>query len=159
MDEKSKQILTQYTGDALDILDHSIALFEAGRQSFYRVAAVQLRILLCDSNFRHNKQEDISVIPELIPSLMLHPLDAQGLPLMNLPALDLKNWLNAPSGPDPELSVRQLIRRVCDTDGGVHVDIKPLAGLPDSGNSRQWIINIARYISATLTPIFHRAHI
>jgi hypothetical protein len=154
MDERSKQILARYAGDALDILDHSLTLFDQGHRNFYRVAAVQLRILLCDTNFRHNKQEDIALIPELLPELLLYPVNAQGFPQPDLSPVDLKTWLDLPAGTDPPLSVRQLIRRVCDTDGGVHVDVKPLAGLPESGNTRQWIINIARYISSVLTPVF-----
>ncbi|MHC1740343.1 MAG: hypothetical protein AB9897_04450 [Anaerolineaceae bacterium] len=147
MDERSREILAQYTADALTILDHSIALSENGHESFYRVVAVQLRILLCDTNFRHGKTEEIAVIPLLFPRLTLHPIDSLGLPLKHLLSIDLKTWLDLPAGSDSELTTRQLIRRVCDIDGGAHVDIKPLAGLPENGNTRQWIINLAKYIS------------
>jgi hypothetical protein len=151
MDQKSKLILAQYTVDALNILDHSISLYAEGHESFYRVAAAQLRILLCDSNFRHGKSEDISVIPVLLPDLKLQPVDSNGQPQLSASPVDLQTWLDLPSHIEEELTVRQLIRRICDVDGGAHVDIKPLAGLPIHGNTHQWIINLARYLSPLLS--------
>jgi hypothetical protein len=151
MDQKSKLILAQYTTDALNILDHSISLYDEGHESFYRVAAAQLRILLCDTNFRHGKSEDIAVIPVLLPDLKLRQIDSSGQPQLDLPPVDLQTWLDSPSRIETDLSVRQLIRRICDIDGGAHVDIKPLAGLPVHGNARQWIINLSRYLSPVLS--------
>jgi hypothetical protein len=151
MDNKSLQILAQYTIDALNILDHSITLYDEGHESFYRVAAAQLRILLCDTNFRHGKNEDIAIVPVLMPEIKLLPIDADGNPQPEKTPLELKTWLDSPSQIDTNLSVRLLIRRICDVDGGAHVDIKPLAGLPAQENTRQWIINLARYLSPILT--------
>lgn len=150
MDKKSKQILAQYTIDALNILDHSITLYDEGHESFYRVAATQLRILLCDTNFRHGRPEDIAIVPVLLPEIKLRPLDANGQPMLTESPVSLQTWLDSPSLIEDDLTVRQLIRRICDVDGGAHVDIKPLAGIPVQGNTRQWIINLARYLSPVL---------
>ena len=151
MDEKSKLILSQYTMDALNILDHSIRLYEEGHDSFYRVAATQLRILLCDTNFRHGQTEDIAVVPILLPDLQLNLLDDQALPIVETPPVNLQTWLDSAAGEETGLTIRQLIRRICDVDGGAHVDIKPLAGLPQKSDTRQWIIRIGKYISPILT--------
>jgi len=151
MDKQSKRILAQYTKDAVNILDHSLQLFEEGHESFYRVVAAQLRILLCDTNFRHNQQEDIAVLPILAPDLQLHRLDENAQPIMDENTVDLQTWLDSPAGTKTRLTVRQLIRRVCDVDGGAHVDIKPLAGIPDQEIARQWIINIGKYISPLIS--------
>ena len=150
MEAPSKQILAQYTRDALSILDHSILLYDEGQESFYRVVAAQLRILLCDTTFRHNKQVEIAIVPQLFPDFKLCPIDDLGRPRLNLPPLDLAVWLDSQAAAGSGLSIRQLIRRVCDIDGGAHVDLKPLAGLPENGNTRQWIINLARYLSPLL---------
>ena len=147
MDEQSKRILAQYTQDAVNILDHSLQLYEEGHLSFYRVAAAQLRILLCDTNFKHGKQEDIAIVPILAPNIKFRLFDDTALPRMDLAEVDLQTWLDSPAGSKMGLTLRQLIRRVCDIDGGAHVDIKPLAGLPDGDNARQWIINIGKYVS------------
>ena len=150
MDDKSKHILSRYTLDALNILDHSIQLFDEGHESFYRVAAAQLRILLCDTTFRHGKQEDIAIVPVLLPDLNLSPVDAQGNPSRTA-SMNLQTWLDSPSQIEAGMTIRQLIRRICDVDGGAHVDIKPLAGLPLEGNTHQWIMNIARYLLPVLS--------
>jgi hypothetical protein len=148
MDESSRQILKQYTLDALSILEHSVWLYEQGHHSFYRVAATQLRILLCDTTFRHDHQQDISIIPILVPGLRLHIFsETQSI----TPEVDLQTWLDSPAGMQTDLSVRQLIRRICDIDGGAHVDIKPLAGLPVNADTRQWIIQISKYLLPILT--------
>ena len=151
MDKKSKLILAQYAQDSLKILDKSIALYQEGNESFYRVAATQLRLLLCDTSCRHGKTVDIALIPVLLPNLLLIPLDDQAHPQLNFAPIDLKHWLDSPAGTDTGLSVRQFIRRVCDIDGGAHVDIKPLAGLPKLGDTHQWIINLSKYISTLLS--------
>jgi hypothetical protein len=151
MDNQSKLILAQYTQDALNILDHSLRLFDEGHKSFYRVAATQLRILLCDTNFRHGKQEDIAVVPVLAPSIKLHLLDEDAFPRLDSEPVDLQTWLNSPAGSGSDLTIRQLIRRVCDVDGGAHIDLKPQAGIRDQENARQWIIKIGKYISPRIS--------
>ena len=91
------------------------------------------------------------MIPVLLPDLKLQPVDSNGQPQLSASPVDLQTWLDLPSRIEEKLTVRQLIRRFCDVDGGAHVDIKPLAGFPIHGNARQWIINLARYLSPLLS--------
>ncbi len=143
MDERSRAVLTQYTRDAINILEQCVRLYEEGHESFYRVAAAQLRILVCDTTFRHDRQVDIAIVPTLLPDLRLHLMSDK---TRSQPEVDLQTWLDSPSGLEPEMTIRQLIRRVCDIDGGAHVDVKPLAGLPKDGDTRQWIIDVSKFL-------------
>jgi hypothetical protein len=149
MDEKSKRVLLQYTLDTASILKQSIHLMETNAPGFYRVAAVQLRILLCDTTFRHNRMEDIAVLPILFPELKL-----PGLSLTDekdqAQWLTLKDWLDQRAFADSKLSVRQMIRRVCDVDGGAHFDPKPLQGVPVEIDQAQWILKIAKIVQPEL---------
>lgn len=150
MDEKSIKILQQYTLDALSILTHSVRLVKAGEVSFYRVAAAQLRILLCDTTFRHEHQEEIAILPILYPELCLHPLDATGKPDVKAVPLALDKWLEQPAYENSALTVRQMIRRICDVDGGAHVEIKPRAGVPDGVDVSSWIVDISEELIPVL---------
>lgn len=116
-------VLRAYLEDSLHILTASLEQVENGAAPFYRVVALQLRLLLCDSSRRHNRLEDSSLAEQLFPDLALPALTPPHAPL------PLAQWLEQPAAPG--LSVRQLIRRVCDQDGGAHVDPHPQAGLPD----------------------------
>lgn len=151
MEPSSKKILFQYTQDALSILTHSVRLAKEGEVSFYRVAAVQLRILLCDTTFRHDRQEEISILPILFPEVKLHPLDSSGKPDRCADPLPLQQWLEMPSFEHSPLTIRQMIRRICDVDGGAHVEIKPRAGVPDGVDACAWILGIAEEIIPVLT--------
>ena len=117
--------LLAYGRDSLNILQLSLQLVQQGRRPFYRVAALQLRLLLCDTTRRHGQVIDIAVLPQLLPNLELPAVIPDEKPL------PLKEWLAQPipGQADQTLTVRQLIRRVCDQDGGAHVDYKPEAGL------------------------------
>lgn len=150
MDANSKKILFQYTQDALSILTHSLRLVKEGEPSFYRVAAVQLRILLCDTTFRHDRQEEISVLPILFPELCFHPLDSSGKPDEHIGPIPLQQWLELPAYKDSPLTLRQMIRRICDVDGGAHVEVKPLAGVPEGVDACIWISGIAEEIIPVL---------
>jgi len=90
----------------------------------------------------------------VIPELMLLPVDPTGAPQSDRLPVDLKTWLNLPVVSGSDLTIRQLIRHVCDSDGGAHVDIKPLADLPGMGDLHQWMINISRYVSPLLCGCF-----
>lgn len=153
MDEQSKSVLKQYTLDAVSILERSLELCKTGHPSFYRVAAVQMRILLCDTTFRHDHQEDIAILPILFPELMLHRLDANYRPRMDEPKIDLLTWLNSIADPKSNLTLRQIIRRVCDVDGGAHVDLKSQAGISDQETARLWIIAIGEYLVPLLDEV------
>lgn len=147
VDEWTRRLLKQYATDALDLLADSIAMYKKGRTPYYRVAALQLRLLLCDTTYRHERREDIALLPALAPELLL-PLLARtpGAP----ETVDLQTWLDSPSGLDNNLTIRQMIRRVCDTDGGAHVEIKPLAGLPHYEEVGQWVIDVSKLILPVL---------
>ncbi len=129
-----RQTLLAYTRDALAILRHSLQLCQQGHRPFYRVTALQLRLLLCDTTRRHNQAVDIAVLPQLIPNLELPAFGPGGT------RLPLNAWLALPipGQPDQALTIRLLIRRVCDQDGGAHVDFKPAASL-ESLDPAEWI--------------------
>jgi hypothetical protein len=133
--------LLAYARDSIDILNYSLQLCRQGRRPFYRVAALQLRLLLCDTTRRHDQVVDIAVLPQINPDLEL-PEIAPGVR-----KLSLKDWLAQPipGQPDQALTVRQLIRRVCDQDGGAHVDFKPEAGL-ETLDAAEWIMKIGEIV-------------
>jgi hypothetical protein len=56
--------------DAINNLKQNIRLFNEGQTSAYRVVAVQLRVLLCDSD----KRKDLSLMPRLFGDVKFHPL-------------------------------------------------------------------------------------
>ena len=130
-----------YANDSVKILVTSLELVEQGRLEFYRVAALQLRLLLCDTTRRHNQIEDISLAKRIWPHLHLHPLNLEGFFDSDLDPIPLSDWLAQrlplPSG--EALTLRGLIRRVCDQEGGAHVDLKPAPGLPAQPDVIEWV--------------------
>ena len=130
-----------YARDSLRILGTSLELVKQGRLEFYRVAALQLRLLLCDTTRRHNQVVNISLSKRLWPDLHLHPLNQDGFfdPGRN-PVL-LSDWLaqRLPLSSGQVLTLRDLIRRVCDQEGGAHVDLKPESGLPALPDVIDWV--------------------
>ncbi len=130
--------LGEYARDSLEILRRSLELCRQGQRPFYRVAAVQLRLLLCDSTHRHNQLIDISLLPQLLPTLELPAPEPDGQ------LLPLKEWLAWPL-PGLALTVRELIRRVCDQDGGAHVDFRPVAGL-EGLDPAGWIVELGEIV-------------
>ena len=138
----SRQTLLAYARDSLEILGYSLQLCRQGRRPFYRVAALQLRLLLCDTTRQHDQVVDIAVLPQLFPNLELPAMSPGGK------RLPLKDWLAqpVPGQSDQPLTIRQLIRRVCDQDGGAHVDFKPEAGL-ESLDAAEWIQTIGEIVT------------
>ncbi len=130
-----------YAHDALEILRTSLEMVSQGRLEFYRVAALQLRLLLCDTTRRHNQVVNISLARRLWPELRLHPLNAEGVFDPRLEPLLLPAWLaqRLPLPADRSLTLRELIRRVCDQEGGAHVDLRPDAGLSKVPDVPGWI--------------------
>jgi hypothetical protein len=137
--------LERYLRDSAAILGRSLELARSGEPWFYRVAALQLRLLLCDTTHRHNDVVDIALVPRLRPDLRLpSPLDpAQILPLSEWLEIELPLREKQSSG--PALTIRQLIRRVCDQDGGAHADPRPRAGLPAEG-APDWILTLGELV-------------
>lgn len=136
--------LEAYTRDALHLLQRSVQLAAGGETAFYRVAAMQLRLLLCDTTRRHGRSEPTALAPRLLPELKLPPVLPNGKPDRTRAPLPLNNWLDQPlpDGDPSAISLRTLIRRVCDQDGGAHVDPRPHAGLADIPDPAGWILNI-----------------
>ena len=142
--------LTAYTRDALHILQRSLALAAAGESVFYRVAAVQLRLLLCDTTRRHNRVENTALAPRLIPHLHLPPLQMDGSADMHAPPLPLPAWLDLPLLAAPHIRLGDFIRRVCDQDGGAHVDPHAHAGLDAIPNHAGCMLCIAEVAAKAL---------
>jgi|GEM_PF-1539091 len=147
--------LFNYFRDSLKILESSLGLYRQGAREQYRVMAGQLRLLLCDTTRAHNRVVDISLAARLYPDLALHP-PADGDPGFErsrapLPRLE---WLNQTVvlADGTRLSLRDLIRWVCDKDGGAHVDPPagrvPVRGGLGSGTAGQdaWIAALCDYI-------------
>ena len=130
-----------YARDALKILQTSLELVGQGRLEFYRVAALQLRLLLCDTTRRHNQVVDISLVRRLYPQLRLFALNQEGLFDPRLDPLTLSDWLaqRLLLVAVQALTLRALIRRVCDQEGGAHVDLKPEAGLRGVPDVPGWV--------------------
>lgn len=135
------EVLASYFSDALNILKRSVELAQNEQPAFYRVAAVQLRLLCCDTTRRHGDIVDISLLARLLPGLRLAPLAGAHFN-HSLPALPLAAWLEQPLPLEPALTIRRLIRRVCEQDGGAHVDPRPVVSLP-TGDVRAWVLAIA----------------
>jgi len=137
-----------YALDALDILKESIRLASGEHTGFYRVAAAQLRLLLCDTTRKHGKIVDISLLPRLLPKLSLPPVDYDAYIVSRADDILLVDWLKQKVVMDEssEVTIRQLIRLVCDQDGGAHVDYKPESILRRTSNYAQFILSIAEIV-------------
>ncbi len=130
-----------YARDALKILETSLELVEQGRSEFYHVVALQLRLLLCDTTRCHNRMVDISLARRLWPGLQLYSLNPEGRFDPSLPPRLLSEWLaqHLPLEGSQAVTLRALIRRVCDHEGGAHVDLKPQAGLQGVPDVPGWV--------------------
>jgi hypothetical protein len=151
-----------YTRDALHILEHNLRLYREGASECYRAAAAQLRLLLCDTNRIHERLVDISLVPRLFPDLHLaalregpppSPADPGELNFQPGPgSLSLAEWLAQeipiPSG--GRISLRELIRTVCEQDGGAHVDQRPVAWLRGWEERGARIAELGTYILSAL---------
>lgn len=146
MNSQERRLLAGYAQDALEILAQSQELYRQGQKYFYRVTAVQLRLLLCDTVRRHEKIIPVALAVRLWPELRLPALvlDPTGLK-----HLSTEEWL-AQELPESGLTVRQFIRRVCDQDGGAHVDTRKYARLPDGFPTGEWIIRLGEIVMAEL---------
>jgi len=148
MDKKHQQAV-EYLQGALDILRTSLELGRGRQPVFYRVAAAQLRLLLCDTTRRHDRMEDIALARRVMPELRLLPLVGRQFDASR-ERIPLSDWLLQPLPSDREqnqLTIRQLIRQVCDQDGGVHVDLNNKVSETPAIH-REWIFLIGAYIVA-----------
>ncbi len=139
--------LAGYIRDAVQILMQSQMLYQQGQTCFYRVAAVQLRLLLCDTVRRHGQMISIALAPRLwndlrFPALVEEEFEPK--------SLSIEDWLEQ-GVPGCELSVRQFIRCVCDQDGGAHVDMRLLARLPEGFQTADWIFRLSKIVVKELS--------
>jgi len=148
MPHRTRLYLQTYTSDSINILEGSLKMIRNGNPAFYKVVAVELRTLLCDSTRRHNEIVDISLASRLAPHLSLHPISQEGSFDHSLPRLPLAEWLQQPlpASIEPPITIRELIRKVCDQEGGAHVDPKPEGRLPQNLNATAWIADIGSYV-------------
>lgn len=147
-------LLRAYTLDALSILQRCLEL-SGDCPAFYRVAALQMRLLLCDTTRRHGQVVSIATLPRLLPDLRLPAMDAAGRPDERI-RLPLSEWLNEPlPATSAPVTPRQLIRCVCDQDGGAHVDLKPQANLRDlpAEETALWINRLAQALLDAVLPL------
>lgn len=151
-----------YARDALHILRYNLRLYRQGAHACYRVVAAQLRLLLCDTNRVHDRLLDISLVPRLFPDLRLEALEAdfQSSPdeLRFLPGagtLSLADWLaqEIPAPGGEPISLRELIRSVCEQDGGAHVDPRPVSRLRSWEARGALLASLGTYILAELEPL------
>ena len=141
----SQDALREYVRGAVQILRRSIEWYDGGETVFYRVMAVELRLLLCDTTRRHDEIIDLALLPRFAADLRLPVLtnagewDAGGQPLEIGPWLD--QTVSAAGG--RQISLRQLIREVCEQDGGAHVDWRRHTDLAANTGQARWIRTIA----------------
>ena len=142
------QELIDHALDSIEIIRKSLSLVDEGNAPFYRVIAVQLRMLLCDSTRRHGKIEDISLLPCWLPEIRLEKLDENGQQRSGLAGLTINEWLDQKLVVDSgkNQTIRQWIRQVCDQDGGAHYDPKVKSQLDPNTNYRDFIITLGRYL-------------
>jgi len=144
---QNRPVLLIYARDAATILQRSMELYDAGETAFYRVMAVQLRLLLCDTARVHNAPLDLALAPRVFPDLRLPPVGPGGQFDRHAAPLALDAWLEQPL-PGPGMTLRRLIRQVCDQDGGAHVDRRE-PHLPP-GQYAGWIRAAAGVVSSAL---------
>jgi hypothetical protein len=89
----------------------------------YRLLAVQPRMLLCDRKREHGDYTDISLLPKMIP--VPHFISINNPP----DSLPLPEWLaqTVTLTDGSSHSIREMIKLICERDGGAHVD---LSGMP-----------------------------
>lgn len=117
------EVLDGFLRDSLSILNESLQLIDRGEIAFHRVLALQLRLLLCDTTREHGRINNVSLIPRLDPKIELPILGPSGFSKSK--KLALKQWLDQNiDKSEKSMTIRELIRRVCDLEGGAHVDMK-----------------------------------
>ena len=143
--------LADYARGSLNLIARSLSEIEKGYPEFYRVIALQLRLLLCDSTRRHNQTVDISLVPQVLPELKFHPLNSIGEFDHDLPPMTLEEWLAQPlpiKATSP-VTIRTLIRHVCAAILVTHLADQRAAMLfiPEAA---RWVVHIGRYVMERL---------
>jgi len=91
--------------------------------------------------------------------MRFHQLDDDGTFTPSLEKIPLNEWLDQilPEQNDPNITIRQLIRSVCDQDGGAHVDQKSNAGVHKINSREKWIYCVSQYIEKELCTYISQA--
>ncbi len=141
---------TIYLKDSLNIIAQSLKSINSGQTFFYRVIALQLRLILCDTLRVHDEVVDISLIRRIEPNIQLHLISWDVDTVLPPKKLSLDDWLSTPipGTKDEPITIRKLIRQVCDTDGGAHIDQR--ANLVFPPDYREWIIRLAGSVLSDL---------
>ncbi|HWQ04397.1 MAG TPA: hypothetical protein VN452_03485 [Longilinea sp.] len=147
MVETDREQLLDYAQDAALILHEALQRIDFCQFYFYRVAAVQLRLLLCDTARLHDRSIPTALSARLWPELRLRPLEKSNPGLFGL-----NEWLDQKM-PESEFSIRQFIRRIGDQDGGVHVDIRKNRQLPDQKRTINWIFIVSSIVLEALDQV------
>ncbi len=140
-------MLLIYARDAVSILQQALRHTVEGQACFYRVAAVELRLLLCDTTRRHDQVVSLALVKRLKLEISFQSLDPASIDLK----LDLEDWLEQKM-PEEGLTVRQFIRAVCDQDGGAHVDLRQPTRLPEWNTTAARIIQLSEVTLTALIP-------
>jgi hypothetical protein len=146
-DKKASSNLESYFWDSLRTIEICLDQVDEGQPEFYRVIAAQLRLLLCDTTREHDQVVDISLLPRVFPGIQLQPLGKKGYFSQNAEPIPLNKWLEQKVEiSNGTVTLRKLIRHVCDHEGGVHVDPRQISRkvLRDE---REWILEIGRYLA------------
>ncbi len=147
MSAKGTVDLEAYFWDALRIIEVSLDLIDEGQPQFYRVIATQLRLLLCDTTRVHEKVKDSSLMTRLFPGVYLQPIGRKRAFDLEAEPIPLTKWLDQKLPiRNASISIRKLVRMVCDQDGGAHVDAKASVLIPEK-EVRRWIARIGAYIA------------
>ncbi len=140
--------LEGYFWDALRIIEVSLDLIDEGQPQFYRVIAGQLRLLLCDTTRVHDKVKDTSLFSRLYPGIYLQPIGRRHQFDYDAEPIPLTKWLDQKLPiRNSSYTIRKMIRRVCEQDGGVHVDLRENPQTASPKEIRRWIIRIGEYIA------------
>jgi len=146
-DKKAHLELENYFWDSLRIISVCLELIDEGQPAFYRVIAVQLRMLLCDTTREHDQVADISLLPRVYPGIVLQPLDKKGRFDFDADGIPLEKWLDQKVYVlDKTVSLRKLIRLTCDHEAGRIVDPRRIPRKQLKAE-RDWIIEIGRYLT------------
>lgn len=151
MTDRPRDELLAYAIDAVRILQEAVHLQSEEQRYFYRVAAVELRLLFCDTTRVHERLVPLALAGRLWPDLRLPSL-SESLPEGSLL---LNEWLEQKL-PEGDLTIRQLIRRVCDQDGGAHVDARLHARLPEGFQPEERICELSEIALAVLIPLLRK---
>lgn len=122
-DSPHVEMYREYIRDSLKLIRLALDEVARGEVPAYRIIAVQLRMLLCDRKREHNQMTDSALLPLVIPSVHLNALQPDLLPM------PLNDWLDQVIhlSENDSTTIREMIKTICERDGGAHVDFSGIA--------------------------------